>query len=374
MKRRLAKSVRQVSADAAMQHHPFFYVPAYDDAMQWLFFVSHARGRPQIFAEHRPDREILQLTRRDDLNEWSLHPSHDGRYVYFTAGSRACRINMETMQEEVLANFGDAPMVAGGMVGDAMGTTTLSRDDRWWAIPVREQAGSRLHILDTQSGIAECILEAPTIFHPEFHPDDASLLRYCGRYDARMWVVNRNGIDNRLVYQRDAGRKEWVVHETWIPGRREILAVDWPHGLFRVAIDSGERAEKDDRRTDLQLRRRRDPHQHRHARPDGAGDRRAPGHRADERLAHVDDAVGLAQHSKGRRAVGPDGLPAVPRRSRQRDVQALAAVSRGSRAFAACTHRASSCVLTDYASSVEMTKTIAPNGAAGAGPVRAMFP
>jgi oligogalacturonide lyase len=241
--RRLAKGVRQVSPDAALQHHPFFYVPAYDDAMQWLFFVSHVPGRPRIFAEHRPDGEILQLTRRDDLNEWSLHPSHDGRYVYFTAGSSACRINMETMQEEVLANFGDAPMVAGGMVGDAMGTTALSRDDRWWAIPVREQAGSRLYILDTQSVVVDCILEAPTIFHPEFHPDDASLLRYCGRYDARMWVVNRDGSNNRLVYQRDAGRKEWVVHETWIPGRRELLAVDWPHGLFRVAIDSGERTE-----------------------------------------------------------------------------------------------------------------------------------
>jgi len=239
----LARSVRRVSPDSALQHHPFFYVPAYDDAMRWLFFVSHSLGRPQIFAEHRPDKEILQLTRRDDVNGWSLHPSHDGRYVYFTAGSSACRIDLETFQEEILADFGDAPMMAGGMVGDAMGTTTLSRNDRWWAIPVRERAESRLYILDTQSGRLECILEAPTIFHAEFHPEDSSLLRYCGPYHTRMWVVNRDGSNNRVVYQRDAGRKEWVVHETWIPGRRELLAVDWPHGLFRVAIDSGERWE-----------------------------------------------------------------------------------------------------------------------------------
>jgi oligogalacturonide lyase len=241
--RPVARNVRRVLPEAALQHHPFFYVPAYDDAMRWLFFVSHASGRPQIFAEHRPDREIVQLTRRNDLNEWSLHPSHDGRYVYFTAGSSACRINLATLQEEILAEFGDAPMVASGTVGDAMGTTTLSRDDRWWAIPVREQSGSRLYLVDTHSCNVECILEAPIIFHPQFHCEDSSLLRYCGRYDTRIWVVNRDGSDNRLVYQRDARRKEWVVHETWIPGRREILAVDWPHGLFRVAIDSGERSD-----------------------------------------------------------------------------------------------------------------------------------
>jgi oligogalacturonide lyase len=89
----------------------------------------------------------------------------------------------------------------------------------------------------------ECVLEAPKIFHPQFHPNDASLLRYSGPHDMRVWVVNRDGSENRLAYERAAARKEWVVHETWIPGTRDILAVDWGRGLFRFSIDTGERKE-----------------------------------------------------------------------------------------------------------------------------------
>jgi oligogalacturonide lyase len=241
--RPLAKRVRCVFQDRALQHHPFFYVPAYDDAMEWLVFVAHSTGRPQVYAERRTDGRIIRVTNSDNLNEWSIHPSHDGRYVYYTAGTRACRASLESLREETLTQFGEAPMLGPGAVGDAMGTTSLSHDDRWWAITVRQRHGSRLYVVDTQSGAPECIMEAPAAFHPQFHPDDAALLHYSGPHNARMWVINRDGSGQRLVYERDSTRKEWVVHETWIPGRRELLAVDWPHGLFRVSIDDGVRRE-----------------------------------------------------------------------------------------------------------------------------------
>ena len=44
-------AVRQVTSHPSIHHHPFYYLPAYDDAMQWLVFVSHRTGVPQIFAE-----------------------------------------------------------------------------------------------------------------------------------------------------------------------------------------------------------------------------------------------------------------------------------------------------------------------------------
>ena len=42
--------IRQVTAHESIHHHPFYYVPAYDDSLRWLFFVSHRAGPPQIFA------------------------------------------------------------------------------------------------------------------------------------------------------------------------------------------------------------------------------------------------------------------------------------------------------------------------------------
>src|SRR3982751_4474610 len=83
--------VHQLTDHPSIHHHPFFFVPAYDDAMRRLIFVSHRTGTPQIFAEDRASGSLVQLTDRADLCEWSMYPSHDGRFVYFTAGSSGWR-------------------------------------------------------------------------------------------------------------------------------------------------------------------------------------------------------------------------------------------------------------------------------------------
>ena len=129
---------RQISGrsrdQASIHHHPFFIIPAYDDAMQRLIFVSHRTGRPEIFAEDRETGKLIQLTERESIGEYSVYPSHDGRYVYFTAGTGAYRVDSETLKEEQLVDFGKINLREAGMVADAMGTTALSFDDRYWAI------------------------------------------------------------------------------------------------------------------------------------------------------------------------------------------------------------------------------------------------
>lgn len=232
---------RRVSPPGTVSHHPYFYVPAYDDEMKWLFFASNLSGTIQAHAEDRRSGEIVQITRRSDLNEWSIHPSHDGRYLYYSAGSQLCRTAMESMTEEVVADFSQFSMLAAGMVGAGMGTLSVSREDAWVTLPVRAGSNSRLYVIETATGLVSCVAEGSSIFHPQFHPNDSTLIRYSGPHTERMWVVNRDGTDHKLAYTREASRKEWVVHESWIPGTRELLAVDWPHTLFRVSIDTGER-------------------------------------------------------------------------------------------------------------------------------------
>ena len=73
--------VRQVTDHPSINHHPFYYLPPMDDAMRHLVFVSHRSGRPEIFVERQQDGTLVQLTEHDGLAEWSVHPSHDGRYV-----------------------------------------------------------------------------------------------------------------------------------------------------------------------------------------------------------------------------------------------------------------------------------------------------
>jgi oligogalacturonide lyase len=183
--------------------------------MRRLVFVSHRTGRPQLFAEEQPTGRLVQLTDRDDLAEWSLHPSHDGRHVFFVAGTGAWRLDLETLAEERLADFGAVEMRERGMVGAAMGTTTVSRDDRWWAIPVKAGKVSRFVVIDTASGRSRVILERDSIGHPQFCPDDPDLIFYAGPLTDRLWLVGRDGSGNRRLWRASA--EQWVTHEAGSP-------------------------------------------------------------------------------------------------------------------------------------------------------------
>ena len=70
-----------------------------------------------------------------------------------------------------------------------------------------------------------------------FCPDDNNLLYYAGPLKDRVWVINRDGTGNRRLYQRAPG--EWITHEVWLPGRRELAFVDWPKGIRAIHVDSG---------------------------------------------------------------------------------------------------------------------------------------
>lgn len=231
------RRIRQVTSHPSIHHHPFFFVPPWDNAMRRLVFVSHRTGRPQLFFEE--GGRIVQASDRPDFAEWSFHPSHDGRFVVFVAGAQAIRLDCEDLKEEVLADFGAVEMREQGMVGAAMGTTTLSRDDRWWAVPVKSGTVSRFVVFDLEKHLHSVVLERDTIGHPQFCPDDANLLFYAGPLTDRLWLVNRDGSNNRRLWQREH-ELQWITHESWIPGRRELAFVDWPNGMRAIRVDTGE--------------------------------------------------------------------------------------------------------------------------------------
>src|SRR4051812_43832184 len=145
--------VRQVTNHPSIHHHPFFFVPAYDDAMRRLLFLSHRTRPPPIFAQGRATQTLVQLTDRPDLCEGSLHPSHDGRFVFFTAGCAGWRLDLTTLEETRVADFAGraSAMRDRGMVAAGMGTTALSRDDCWWAIAYKVGRDSELAIVDTRT-------------------------------------------------------------------------------------------------------------------------------------------------------------------------------------------------------------------------------
>jgi len=235
---RSGRRIRQVTSHASIHHHPFFFVPAYDRAMTKLIFVSYRAGSPQIFFEDRASGDLVQVTDRDDLADWSISPTADGRYVYFTAGTGAWRVDLDSLEEEQLADFGDVEMREKGMVGAAMGTTALSASGRWWAVPVKAGAVTRFILIDTERRTSTVFLERDTIGHPQFCPDDDDLILYAGPLTDRVWVTDRSGRKNRRLYARE-GRMQWVTHEVWVPSRRAVAFVDWPRGTRVIDVETG---------------------------------------------------------------------------------------------------------------------------------------
>jgi oligogalacturonide lyase len=232
------RRVRQVTRHPSIHHHPFFFVPAYDRAMKKLIFVSYRTGRPQIFFEDRASGDLVQATDRDDLADWSISPSADGCYVYFTAASSAWRVDLDTLEEEQLADFGAVEMREKGMVGAAMGTTALSASGRFWAVPVKTGRSTRFVLIDTQAKTSTEFLERDTIGHPQFCPDDDDLILYAGPLTDRVWITDRSGARNRRLYARE-DRMQWITHEVWVPGRRAVAFVDWPRGTRLIDVETG---------------------------------------------------------------------------------------------------------------------------------------
>lgn len=232
-----AAVIRQVTTAPALHHHPFFFVDAYDAAQRFLLLLSHRTGAPQIVIEVRDSGTLVRLTDEPDLAEWSVIPSKDGKWVYYVAGQTGKRVSPVTGAVETLVNFGPAEMREAGMVGAAMGTTALSANGRYWAVPVRNGPVSQFWLVDTQSGKADLFLERPTIGHPQFCPDDDDLILYAGPMTDRVWVTDRQGNDRR-IFQRSHDL-QWITHEVWRPGKRSVLFVDWPNGMGEIDPDSG---------------------------------------------------------------------------------------------------------------------------------------
>jgi oligogalacturonide lyase len=205
--------------------------------MKHLAFVSHRTGLPQIFLELRDSGKLVQLTDRPDIHEWSIYPSHDGQYVYFTAGAGGWRVHTDTSKEEQVLDFTGGRAREQGFVAEAMGTTALSFDDRYWAVRSGQDGKSRLHVLDTETLASRVILERDVVSHMMFCPDDNGRLLYGGPLADRLWCIRRDGTENKRLYQRE-DRDQWLTHESWIPGTGEVHFVDWHRGTKAVNPDT----------------------------------------------------------------------------------------------------------------------------------------
>lgn len=229
--------IRQLTDQSCINHHPFFLIPAYDEQMQWIFFVSHRSGSPQIYGFEQESSAIVQFTDVEDLTEWSVHPDLSGRFVYFTTKIGGWQLDVASGKVRSMFHYGEAASRASGMVAGGMGTTALSHHGTYWAFPFNTRDGVIIKRVDTRNGNVCEVTTHDAVGHMQFCPDDEELLYFAGNFTERLWTVKIDGSGKKKHGTREKG--QWITHESWIPGTRELMYVDWPHAVRSISIDDG---------------------------------------------------------------------------------------------------------------------------------------
>lgn len=227
--------VRQVTSAPCINHHPFFLIPAYDSTQRYLYFVSYRTGTPQLYAEDRQENCILRMTDVPNLDEWSVHPYE--RAVYFVADGCAMRAWVDGRVETLLTPH-ETLRRFGGVFGE--GTTALTGDGSRWTVRVKREKDFGILLWEEKTQDWSLVYTGPMVAHLQFCPDDNDLLFFAGPLTDRVWTLNLRTGKSKRVFTRDAAAKQWITHESWIPGRRELSLVDWPHGIIGVNADNGE--------------------------------------------------------------------------------------------------------------------------------------
>lgn len=228
------RSVRQVTTAPCINHHPFFLTPAYDTSQRYLFFASDRSGTFQVYAEDGREACILCLTDVPKLDEWSVHPQ--GAAVYFAADGQAMRVWMDGTVETLLTSA-ECRKRFNGILGE--GTTAFTSNGSHWAVRVQREKDFGILVWETAAEKWRLSYTGPMVAHLQFCPDDKNLLFFAGVLTDRVWVLNLQTGQAKRVFTRNAQAKQWITHESWIPGRRELSLVDWPKGVLGVQIDTG---------------------------------------------------------------------------------------------------------------------------------------
>lgn len=213
-----------------MNHHFYFTnITVSPDGMVG-YFVSYRTGTPNVFAIHFGDGTLRQLSDRKDINPFSPAASPTQPWIYFSAGNKVFAQSVAGEGERELCSFSDCDL----------GNCSLSADGKLLAISCRREGGCELALVETETGKAEIALRAPEVGHIQFCPVDHDLLMYSGTIHRRIWTFNRKTGEARQAVRQAEG--EWLVHESWLGGGKEIIFPHWPHELRTVHADgSGHR-------------------------------------------------------------------------------------------------------------------------------------
>lgn len=223
---RTGARIIQLTAHDSINHHLYPLTCSTTPDMEWVIFASNRSGTWQFYKARFPKGEIVQLT--DDergVNGYSGHLTPDGRELLFTAHGEIRAVDIETLTERTIAVWN----------GASLGEVNISGSGEWLVTAMKWQGKNYLVVAKTDGSKADLIFEGDrTIIHPQFCPADEDLIEYAQDPAPRIWLIRRDGSGNTCLYRH--GNEEFIVHETWLGGRLELVFVHWRFSLKRMPL------------------------------------------------------------------------------------------------------------------------------------------
>ncbi|HIE28402.1 TPA: hypothetical protein EYP66_14075 [Candidatus Poribacteria bacterium] len=228
-------TIFQMTDCPAIHHNLYFVNPSCTPDGKTVIFVSDRsedgftgvnRGMANLYKADIESGEIVQLTDIDNLNSFSATPAGDNRRVFFSAGFEVRAIDLETLDEEVLARFPDGRVGNCNLSGDGSMLVTAVRRGATWITAVHTDGSGSIPVYSPPRSVG----------HIQFCPADNNLILYSSDITQRMWLVQLDGSDDRPLYLH--GPEEWITHESWLGMTDEVIFTHWPYALKAIKKDS----------------------------------------------------------------------------------------------------------------------------------------
>lgn len=218
----------QVTSHASINHSLYFLTSSLTPDEESLIFASFRGGHANFYRAGFPEGPITQLTDSEGINSFSAIISLSGEELFFTRGPQIVSLNLESLEERIVANF------PGGKLGEVN-----SSPDGQWLVTAMKIGARHAIALSAADGSGAAIIhhQDRTIIHPQFSKTDPSIIEYAADPAPRMWTIRRDGSDNRCLYEH--GNDEFVVHETWLGDTGDLVYTVWPKSLRRYEMATG---------------------------------------------------------------------------------------------------------------------------------------
>ncbi len=214
-------------------HRNYFYQKCFTRDGGKLIFGGAFDGYWNYYLLDLVRHEATQLTQGAGDNTFGGFLSADDASLWYVKNTRELRrVDLATLEEHVVYQVDDEWVAYGTWVANSSCTKLVGieiKKSDWQPLTDWQKFRDfyfthpecRLIRIDLQSGERETLLqEKRWLGHPIYRPFDDSTVAFCHEgprdaIDARMWLINEDGSNQRKVRQHQPG--ESFTHEFWVP-------------------------------------------------------------------------------------------------------------------------------------------------------------